>query len=89
VVAVGRLLRPKRPNHVWAYDFVEGRTRDGRKLRSLCIVDEVTREALAIRVGRKLSSSHVIDTLAGLFLARGAPNKRAPSTALRRVELIG
>jgi hypothetical protein len=55
----------------------------------LCVVDELTREALAIRVGRKLSSSHVIDTLAELFLARGAPSKRAPSTALRRVELIG
>jgi putative transposase len=40
-------LRPERPDHVWAYDFVEDRTRDGRKFRLLCVVDEFTREALA------------------------------------------
>jgi hypothetical protein len=66
-------LRPERANHVWAYDFVEDRTRDGRKFRMLCVVDEFTREALAIRVARKLSSADVIDTLADLFIARGAP----------------
>lgn len=66
-------LRPERANHVWAYDFVEDRTRDGRRFRMLCVVDEFTREALAIRVARKLSSSDVIDTLADLFLTRGAP----------------
>jgi transposase InsO family protein len=41
-------LRPERANHVWAYDFVEDRTGDGRKFRMLCVVDEFTREALAI-----------------------------------------
>jgi putative transposase len=66
-------LRPERPNHIWAYDFVEDRTRDGRKFRMLCVVDEFSREALAIRVARKLSSADVIDTLADLFIARGAP----------------
>jgi transposase InsO family protein len=66
-------LRPERPNHVWAYDFVEDRTRDGRKFRMLCVVDEFTREALAIRVARRLTSSDVIDVLADLFMARGAP----------------
>jgi transposase InsO family protein len=50
-------LRPERADHVWAYDFVEDRTRDGRKFRMLCVVDEFTREALAIRVARRLSSS--------------------------------
>jgi len=49
-------LRPERANHVWAYDFVEDRTRDGRKLRMLNVVDEFTRECLCIRVGRKLGS---------------------------------
>ena len=39
----------------------------------LCVVDEFTREALAIRVARRLTSSDVIDTLADLFIARGAP----------------
>ena len=66
-------LRPERPNHVWAYDFVEDRTRDGRKFRMLCVIDEFTREALAIRVARQLGSTEVIDVLADLFIARGVP----------------
>src|SRR3712207_912364 len=45
-------LRPERPDHVRASDFVEYRTRDGRKFRMLCVVDEFTREALAIRAAR-------------------------------------
>ena len=66
-------LRPERANHVWAYDFVEDRTHDGRKLRMLCVVDEFSREALAIRVNRRLNSSDVIETLAELMLERGTP----------------
>lgn len=66
-------LRPERTNHVWAYDFVEDRTRNGRKFRMLNVVDEFTRECLAIRVGRKLGSADVIDALADLFIARGVP----------------
>jgi putative transposase len=66
-------LRPERANHVWAYDFVEDRTRDGRKIRLLNVVDEFTRECLSIRVGRKLGSADVIDVLADLFIARGTP----------------
>ncbi len=66
-------LRPERPNHVWAYDFVEDRTRDGRKFRMLNVVDEFTRECLAIRVGRKLKAVDVIDVLADLFIMRGVP----------------
>jgi putative transposase len=66
-------LRPERPNQVWAYDLVEDRTRDARKLRMLCVVDGFTREALAIRVARKLDSHHVIEVLAELCLARGVP----------------
>jgi putative transposase len=66
-------LRPERPGQVWAYDFVEDRTRDARKFRMLCVVDEFTREALAIRVARRLDSSHVIEVLAELCLVRGVP----------------
>jgi len=43
-------LRPERPNHVWSYDFVSARTHDGRTLRLLVLIDEYTRECLAIRV---------------------------------------
>src|SRR3712207_4023613 len=66
-------LRPERANHVWAYDIVEDRTRDGRKFRMLCVVDEFTREALAIRVARELGAADVVDTSADLFIARGVP----------------
>ena len=66
-------LRPERPNHVWAYDFVEDRTHDGRKFRMLCVVDEFTREALAIRVERRLGSAEVLEALAELMLERGVP----------------
>ena len=66
-------LRPERPHHVWAYGFVEDRTREGRKIRVLCVVDEFTREALAIRVARRLTSSDVIGVLADLFLTHGRP----------------
>ncbi len=50
-------LRPKRPNHVWPYDFVQDRTADGRAYRTLNIIDEYTKEALMIRVDRKLNST--------------------------------
>ena len=66
-------LRPERPNHVWAYGFVEDHTHDGRKIRMLNIVDEYTREALAIRVARLLNSNDVIDVLSDLFILRGVP----------------
>ncbi len=66
-------LRPERANHVWSYDFVEDRTHDGRKIRMLNIVDEYTREALAIRVARRLNSHDVIDVLSDLFILRGVP----------------
>jgi transposase InsO family protein len=66
-------LRPERRNHVWSYDFVEDRTHDGRKYRMLNVVDEFTRESLAIRVRRKLKSIDVIDVLSELFIQRGVP----------------
>ena len=66
-------LRPEYPNHVWSYDFVEDRTHNGRKYRMLNIIDEFTRECLAIRVNRKLRSTDVIDVLSDLFILRGIP----------------
>jgi transposase InsO family protein len=66
-------LRPEHANHVWAYDFVEDRTQDGRKFRMLNVVDEFTRECLTIRVGRRLKAADVIDVLADLFILRGVP----------------
>jgi putative transposase len=67
-------LRPSWPRHVWAYDFVEDRTRDGRKFRMLTIIDEFTRECLAIEVARRLRSDDVLHRLAELFTERGPPD---------------
>jgi Transposase and inactivated derivatives len=66
-------LRPERPNHVWSYDFVSAKTHDGRSLRLLTLIDEHTREALAIRVARHLNSLNVIETLADAMLLKGIP----------------
>ena len=66
-------LKPARPNHVWSYDFVQDRTADGRVYRTLNIIDEYTREALMIRVDRKLNSTDVLDALTDLFILRGRP----------------
>ena len=66
-------LRAGRADHVWSYDFVHHRTHDGRAFRTLNVLDEFTRESLAIRVRRKLSSTDVIDVLTDLFILRGIP----------------
>ena len=66
-------LRPLWPSHVWAYDFVATRTHDGRAVRLLTIMDEYTRECLAIRAERSIRSSDVIETLTGLMTTRGVP----------------
>jgi len=66
-------LRPEYKDHVWSYDFVTARTADGRAFRMLTIIDEYTRECLAIAVERRLTSEHVIDQLFNLFILRGIP----------------
>ena len=67
-------LKPERKDHVWSYDFVHHRTDDGRAFRTLNILDEFSRECLAIRVKRKLNSTDVVDTLTDLFILRGVPS---------------
>ena len=66
-------LRAERPDHVWSYDFVADRTHNGKAYRMLCIIDEFTREALAIRVARRHNSTDVIEALCDLFIVRGIP----------------
>ena len=57
-----------------ANDFVQDRTRDGRKFRMLTIIDEFTREYLAIDVARRLNSQSVLTVLADLMVRRGVPD---------------
>jgi transposase InsO family protein len=66
-------LRPEHANHVWAYDFVFDRTHNGRALKLLTVVDEYTRQSLAVEVGRKLTSRDVLRVLAQLMLEHGVP----------------
>ena len=66
-------LRPEYRNHVWSYDFVHDRTRDGRGFRMLTILDEYTRECLAIDIGRSLTHDAVLHRLGDLFFRRGIP----------------
>jgi putative transposase len=66
-------LRPERRNHVWSYDFVEAQTHDGRKLRLMTLIDEFTRECLAIRVARRINSFGILETMADIMLMRGVP----------------
>jgi transposase InsO family protein len=67
-------LRPCWPNHVWSYDFVQDRTHDGRAFKMLTVIDEYTRECLAIEVDRRLRSDDVLHCLAQLFTDRGPPD---------------
>ena len=64
---------PKAPNHVWAIDFVFDHCADGRQLKCLTIVDEWTRECLAIDVAGNIRSARVVEVLAKLVSVHGAP----------------
>lgn len=66
-------LRPQHRDHVWSYDFVHHRTDDGRPLRLLPLMDEFSRECLAIDVGRKLNSEDILDRLTQLFSSGRIP----------------
>jgi putative transposase len=67
-------LRPCWPNHVWSYDFVMARTHDGKAFRMLTIIDEYTRECLAIEVSRRFDADAVLYRLTELFVSRCAPD---------------
>ena len=66
-------LRSQHPDHVWSYDFVMHHTSDNRKFRMLTIIDEYTRECLAIDVARSLTKESVLERLTELFIQRGIP----------------
>lgn len=66
-------LRPEYPDHVWSYDFVSARTHDGRTVRLLTLIDEYTRECLAINMARRQNSFTVIEQLADVMIQRGVP----------------
>ena len=66
-------LRPEHRSHVWSYDFMSAFTHDGGAVRFLNLIDEYTRECLAIHVGRRINSNQVIDVLAEAMIEHGIP----------------
>jgi putative transposase len=66
-------LRAERPNHVWAFDFQFDQTADGRALKLLNVVDEFTRESLAMLVARNIDGDTAVGVLEALAAERGAP----------------
>ncbi len=82
---VPRLRRPQRqhkrpvqlqaayPGHIWAYDFLEDALTDGTALRILTVMDEFTREGLAVAVTLTTSAEQVIAVLTALMATHGAP----------------
>jgi transposase InsO family protein len=66
-------LRPQYKDHVWSYDLVADRTTDGRPLKFLTLLDEYTRECLAIHVDRHIKTDHVMQKLTEMFVERGTP----------------
>jgi transposase InsO family protein len=66
-------LRPAHAGHVWSYDFMRCRTSDGRAFRLLTVIDEHTRECLAIDVARAITADDVLERLSRLFIERGRP----------------
>ncbi len=69
----GELSRAQHPDHVWALDFQFDETADRRRLKLLNVVDEHTREALAMRVGRSCDADQVVGVIEALVAERGAP----------------
>jgi putative transposase len=68
-----RPLAPQAPNHVWAYDFVFDACANGQQIKCLTVVDEFTRECLAIDVAGSIRSNRVIEVLGRLVSLHGAP----------------
>jgi transposase InsO family protein len=84
-------LRPEFRGHVWSYDFMLDHTHDGRSFRMLNVLDEYSRECLAIRVGRKLTAEDVQECLTELFCRHGVPkhvrSDNGPEFIAERVRL--
>jgi len=66
-------LKPEFPKHVWSYDFVQDHTHNGTPFRILNVIDEYSREFLAVKVARKMTHKDVLEVLFDLFLERGVP----------------
>ena len=66
-------LRPTHPNHVWAIDFVHDKLDNGRSYKMLTVLDEYTRQALAVTVRTRMRADDVPEALYPLVLRHGSP----------------
>ena len=66
-----KYLEAKRPDHVWALNFEDDQTSDGRRIRILNVVDEFTREVLAVEVARSITADKTVEVLEELLETRG------------------
>lgn len=66
-------LRPAHPNHVWSWDFVFDRTQDGRVIKLMVVIDEYTRQCLAIHAARRIRAKDAIEIFADLMTVHGIP----------------
>ncbi len=82
--------RAEHKDHVWSYDFVTDSTEDGRQFKILAVIDEYTRECLALEVGRSFTADDVVSTLRYLFALRGRPENirsdNGPEFVARKVK---
>jgi len=67
------VIKAKEPNDIWAYDFLSDQTCEGKAMKILAIVDEFTREPLALMPARSIRAKDLIETLRSLFAARAQP----------------
>ncbi len=81
-------LKAKHPNHVWGLDYQHDATDDGRELKFLNIVDEFTREALAIEVDRTINAEETVAALERLGAKRGLTSRRWSSRVCRWPEVF-
>jgi transposase InsO family protein len=65
--------RPAHRHHVWSWDFVMDRTDDGRPLKLMVVLDEWSRECLAIHVARRIRATDVLQVFADLMQVHGVP----------------
>jgi len=80
-------MRLNGPNHVWAIDFVHDKLSNNRPYKMLTVVDEYTRQALAVHVAHKMSAADVLEALYPLFIIHGRPyymrSVNGPSSQLK------
>ncbi len=66
-------LRPTHPNHVWSIDFVHDKLDSGRSYKMLTVLDEYTRQALAVAVRTRMGAEDVLEALYPLLMRHGTP----------------